>query len=192
MKRLLLLIIALGTVFPTCYILWPLPESPTKQTAQAPSRINSLRITDRYGNLLREVLSSKQTSSQPIALSDVPGNLVQATIAAEDKNFYAHFGIDFSAILRALWQNLKAMKIVSGASTISQQTARLLLDLGHDQNPFTKLWIMLYAVRLEAHLSKDEILTKYLNHAPYGNQTYGLAAASACYFSKPPSSLTLA
>lgn len=186
MKRLLLVILTVGIIFPACYILWPLSEHPVS------SRIHSLRITDRNGNLLREVLSSKETSSQPASLSEIPKSVVEATIAAEDKNFYDHFGIDFGATLRAFWQNLRAMKVVSGASTISQQTARLLLDLGHNRDPFTKLWIMLNAVRLEVHLTKDDILTEYLNHAPYGNQTYGIAAASVCYFSKPPSGLTLA
>ncbi|NTV47063.1 MAG: penicillin-binding protein 1C, partial [Chlorobiales bacterium] len=193
MKRLLfLLIIVLGVFFPVSYVLWPLPQSRDSGSTLDTSRQNSLRITDRYGNLLREVLSSKETTSQPIQLSEVPKYLTEATIATEDKNFYQHLGIDFPATFRALWQNLRALKVVSGASTISQQTARLLLDLGNNRDPATKLWIILHAVRLEMHLTKHEILTEYLNHAPYGNQTYGLAAASQCYFSKPPSNLTLA
>ncbi|MFN3345626.1 MAG: penicillin-binding protein 1C [Chloroherpetonaceae bacterium] len=151
---------------------------------------HSLQVLDRNGRLLREVLSSEFASSRPVSLKEIPPMLIQATIATEDKHFYTHFGIDFTALLRAMWQNLTAMKIVSGASTITQQTARLML--GAKRGVFSKLQVMLFAVRLEVHLSKEEILTAYLNRVPFGNQCFGIGAASEFYFQKSPSQLTLA
>jgi membrane peptidoglycan carboxypeptidase len=151
---------------------------------------HSLLVLDRNGRLLREVLSSEFASSRPVVLKEVPPMLIHATIATEDKNFYTHIGIDFGAVLRALWQNVRAMKVVSGASTITQQTARLLLGAG--RGFFSKLYVMLYALRLEAHWSKEEILEAYLNRVPFGNQCFGIGAAAEFYFQKSPSQLTLA
>ena len=151
---------------------------------------HSLLVLDRNGRLLREVLSSEFASSRPVLLKEVPPMLIQATIATEDKHFYEHIGIDFGALLRALWQNVCAMKVVSGASTITQQTARLLL--GAKRGFFSKLQVMLYALRLEAHWSKEEILEAYLNRMPFGNQCFGIGAAAEFYFQKSPAQLTLA
>ncbi|MGQ9806577.1 MAG: penicillin-binding protein 1C [Chlorobiales bacterium] len=150
----------------------------------------SLLVLDRNGRLLREVLSSECGSSRLVSLSEIPPSLIQATIAAEDKHFFSHIGIDFGALLRALWQNVKAMKIISGASTITQQTARLMLEA--ERGMFSKFYVMLSALRLEAHWSKEEILTAYLNRVPFGNQCFGIGAASEFYFQKSPSQLTLA
>ncbi len=151
---------------------------------------HSLVVLDRNGRLLREVLSSEYASSRPVVLKEVPPMLIHATVATEDKHFYTHIGIDFGAVLRALWQNVRAMKVVSGASTITQQTARLLL--GAERGFFSKLQVMLFALRLEAHWSKEEILEAYLNRAPFGNQCFGIGAAAEFYFQKSPSQLTLA
>ncbi len=167
------------------YVLLPIPAD---HRERAP--FQSIRLLDRHGLLLREVLSDASGSSYPVTLSDLPAHFVQATLAAEDKHFYSHIGIDFPAIARAAWQNLKALRVVSGASTITQQTARLML--GAERGLIGKIWTTLYALRLELHLSKDEILTEYFNRVPYGNQTFGIAAAAHCYFQKPPSQLTLA
>lgn len=151
---------------------------------------HSLLVLDRNGRLLREVLSSEFGSSRPVSLSEIEPLLIQATIAAEDKHFFSHIGIDFGALLRAFWQNLREMKIVSGASTITQQTARLML--GAERGLFSKLYVMLFALRLEAHWSKEDILTAYLNRVPFGNQCFGIGAASEFYFQKSPAQLTLA
>ncbi|MFQ3597511.1 MAG: penicillin-binding protein 1C [Chloroherpetonaceae bacterium] len=151
---------------------------------------HSLVVLDRNGRLLREVLSSEFASSRPVSLHEIPPMMIQATIAAEDKHFFTHIGIDFGALLRALWQNVTAMKIVSGASTITQQTARLML--GAERGVFSKLHVMLFALRLEVHWSKEDILTAYLNRVPYGNQCFGIGAAAEFYFHKSPAQLTLA
>lgn len=167
------------------YVALPIP-----QDDRSIESARSVQVVDRNGRLLREALSAEFSASRPVQLRDAPLALIHATIASEDKNFYSHFGIDAGAVLRAAWQNLKAFKIVSGASTITQQTARLML--GAERGIVSKLRVTLYALRLEAHLSKEEILTEYLNRAPYGNQRYGVGAAAAFYFQKSPSQLTLA
>jgi penicillin-binding protein 1C len=184
LKRLVYLMLGFGA---GCLITIALPIS-ERDRSRAP--IQSLRVTDRNGVLLREVLSADYVSSYPVTLNDVPKSFLDATLAAEDKNFYGHWGIDIGATLRALWQNVTSLKIISGASTITQQTARMMLKA--ERGFFSKLYVMLYALRLEAHLTKSEILEEYINRAPYGNQTYGIAAAAKCYFNKPPSELTLA
>lgn len=163
---------------------------PTSKQDFALEKNHSLVVLDRNGRLLREVLSSEFASSRPVSLNEVPPMLIHATIAAEDKHFYTHGGIDFGALLRALWQNVRAMKIVSGASTITQQTARLMLKA--DRGIISKFRVMLFALRLEAHWSKEDILTAYLNRAPFGNQCFGIGAASEFYFQKSPAQLTLA
>lgn len=181
-QALVMLVIA---ALPTLYILLPVSKSDIEQTRQ-----HSLRIYDRNGLLLREVLSDEYALSQRVSLKDLPLYVRQAMLAIEDKNFYSHIGIDIGAVLRAAWQNVKAMQVVSGASTITQQTARLVLHA--ERGILQKVWTILFAQRMELYLSKDEILEEYFNRVPFGNQTFGIAAASERYFQKSPSHLTLA
>jgi len=178
-------VLALMPLLVVGYIALPIPKE-----VSSGKKTHSLQVLDKHGRLLREVLSSEFASSRPVLLKEVPPMLIQAMIATEDKHFYEHNGIDFGALLRALWQNVRAMKVVSGASTITQQTARLLL--GAERGFFSKLQVMLYALRLEAHWSKEEILEAYLNCVPFGNQCFGIGAAAEFYFQKSPSQLTLA
>ena len=116
--------------------------------------------------------------------------LVRATIAAEDKDFFLHGGVRVPSIVRALVQNLRRGRVVSGASTITQQVVRNL-----ERKPRTfpvKLAEAWLAVRLEHTLSKSEILVQYLNRVPFGNGTFGAEAASRLYFDKPCRQLGLA
>lgn len=185
MKRPIGTLLLAMAMLPLLYVFLPLSKSEIEQT-----RLRSLRIYDRNGLLLREVLSDESALSQRAALQELPPYVRQAAIAIEDKNFYSHIGIDFGAILRAAWQNFKAMRVISGASTITQQTARLALRA--ERGFLQKIWTTLFALRMERYLSKDDILEEYLNRVPFGNQTFGIAAASERYFQKPPSRLTLA
>ncbi len=185
MKRKLKWIGIVLVLFPVLYVLCPISKAEIEQKG-----LHSIRIYDRHGLLLREVLSDEVGTVQQVSLKDLPQYVIQATLAIEDKNFYSHFGIDIGASLRAAWQNFKAARVVSGASTITQQTARLVLGIG--RGAIQKIWTTLFALRMELYLSKDEILTEYFNRAPYGNQTFGIAAAAERYFQKLPSQLTLA
>lgn len=155
-----------------------------------PASLVSLRILDRNGYLLREVLSDKEGKSQWVSLENISPNMILATVAAEDSRFYEHGGIDTRAILRATVQNIRAGKVISGASTITQQVIK---NIHHfPRNWFWKFVEIWHALRLEVSLSKDGIITQYLNRAPYGNQTFGISAASWLYFDKPPAHLSLA
>lgn len=154
----------------------------------SPFPVMSLHILDHEGEILREVLSDEGGSCRWIDLSDVSPAVVQATLAAEDRYFFLHPGINPLAIVRALWQNLKHNRIISGASTITQQLARNLNR--RPRNIFSKLHEAWTALRLEKKLAKREILAQYLNRVCYGNQTYGIEAASRLYFNKTAKDLS--
>lgn len=126
-----------------------------------------------------------------ISLEDIPIEVVQATIATEDKNFFRHFGLDFAGIARAAYYDLKNKKISQGGSTISQQLAKNLF-LSHERTWERKLKELFLTLRLEQVYSKREILEKYLNTIYYGHAAYGIEAAAQTYFGKTASELTLA
>jgi len=127
----------------------------------------------------------------PVALSQISPYLVQATLATEDSRFYAHHGVDFRAVGRALLADLHAGSAYQqGASTITQQLARNLY-LTQDKSFKRKIEEMLLARRIEQSYTKNEILEAYLNTVYYGNGAYGAEAASRAYFGKPARSLTL-
>ncbi|MBM3296175.1 MAG: penicillin-binding protein, partial [Candidatus Aminicenantes bacterium] len=155
-----------------------------------PAPVLSLQIADRHGVLLREVLSDAGGRCRWIDLKDVSPRLLRATIASEDRAFFSHSGVDPLAIIRALGQNLRSRRTVSGASTITQQLVRSLY--GGRRTLARKFFEAWMAVRLEHTLSKQEILVQYLNRIPYGNQTFGIEAASRLYFDKPAEHLSLA
>lgn len=154
-------------------------------------RTYNLRLLDRKGRLLREVASDQATEQNWKGLAQISPFLVQATLAAEDHRFYSHPGIDPISVGRAFQSNWKAGRVLEGGSTISQQVVRLLRPPG-ERGWRHKLLETYWALRLERSRSKKEILECYLNLAPYGQQTYGVEAASQLYFNKPASQLSLA
>ncbi|SHG56102.1 penicillin-binding protein, 1A family [Thermosyntropha lipolytica DSM 11003] len=121
----------------------------------------------------------------------IPLYFKQAVIAVEDKNFYKHHGIDLTGIIRAVWINVKAGKIVAGGSTITQQTAKNIY-LSNERTFARKIKELYYTLQLERKYSKDEILTMYCNHVYFGHGAYGLEAAARTFFAKNASQLTLA
>ncbi len=123
-------------------------------------------------------------------LSEISENVINATIAIEDRKFYDHFGFDIKRIFGAVIADLKAMAKVQGASTITQQYARNLF-LEHDKTWKRKIEEALYTIRLETNYSKDEILEGYLNTIYYGHGAYGIEAAANYYFNKHASELDL-
>lgn len=155
-----------------------------------PAPVVSLRILDRDRLLLRELLSDEGGRCRWVGIDDVSPFLLKATIAAEDRRFFLHHGLDTFSIIRALWQNIRGGEIVSGASTITQQLVRNLYPCR--RNLWTKAREAWLAVRLERCLSKSGILVQYINRISYGNQAYGIEAAARLYFDKPSSALSLA
>jgi penicillin-binding protein 1C len=150
---------------------------------------SSLRLTDREGRLLQERVLGSGGRGQWVELRDVSLYLVQATIAVEDRRFFRHWGVDPLAVMRATTQALRSRRVVSGASTLTQQLVRAAYHL--PRRWWAKPVEMALAVKLELTLSKEEILTQYLNRVPYGNGTIGAEAAARLYFAKPALHLTL-
>ena len=149
----------------------------------------SVRVLDRNGRPLRYFLASDGMWRFPVTLDQVAPDLVAAIIDSEDRHYRIHPGVNPLAMARALWINLRSGRIVSGASTIPMQVARMA-----DPSPRTvraKFIETLRALQLSAHYSKDQILTWYLNLAPFGGNIVGVGAASWHYFDKDPSRLSL-
>ncbi|MCS7279683.1 MAG: PBP1A family penicillin-binding protein [Thermodesulfobacteriaceae bacterium] len=125
-----------------------------------------------------------------VPLNKIPPQVIKAFIAAEDANFFEHKGIDFLSLLRALYKNMVAGKIVQGGSTITQQVTRAFL-LSPERTLTRKLKEMVLAWQIEKYLTKEEILTIYLNHIYLGEGAYGVEAAALTYFNKHIWELTL-
>ncbi len=162
-----------------------------------PEHLNtpSIRITDRNGRLLYEVLQGDAGRHTVVSLEAIPLALRQATIATEDRSFYQNPGVDMRGILRAVWINLRGGETVAGGSTITQQVARNLLISSFERGQRTirrKLREVLLAWQLTRYYTKDQILTYYLNQTYYGGLAYGVEAAAQTYFGKPVSELDLA
>ncbi|NCP87746.1 MAG: penicillin-binding protein 1C [Anaerolineae bacterium CG_4_9_14_3_um_filter_57_17] len=163
--------------------------------ASLPERLNtpSIRITDRNGRPLYEILPENGGRHAVIALESIPLCMKQAAIAVEDENFYTNPGVDAQGILRALWINLQGGETLAGGSTITQQVARnlLLRDELSQRTLRRKLRESVLAWQMARALSKDEILALYLNQTFYGGFAYGVEAAAQTYFGKPAADLLL-
>ena len=127
----------------------------------------------------------------PISYEQIPKPLVNAFIAAEDADFFKHKGVDYKGILRAMFKNFLAGRIVQGGSTITQQVTKTFF-LTPKRSLARKLKEVAYAFGLEQNLSKEEILTLYLNNIYLGNGAYGVEAAADSYFNKRVEQLNLA
>ena len=125
-----------------------------------------------------------------VDLKDVPQELKNALIATEDKNFYKHGGYDILGIIRSSIQNVLARQAVQGASTLTQQLARILF-LSNERTLTRKIKELEVAARIEKTISKDQILEMYLNNVYLGAGAYGVSAASKIYFNKKLNQLTL-
>ena len=147
-----------------------------------------LRAVD--GSILELRLTSTGHWREPVKLNQIDPQLLKILIAYEDKRFWQHHGVDFLAIGRALIDGVKAGRVVSGASTLTMQTVRLMHPELGGRNVFVKLEQMLEALRLEAHWSKEQILEAYFTLAPYGGNIEGIRAASNSWFDKEPIALT--
>lgn len=143
------------------------------------------------GELLSLRLAADQRYRLRLPLADIAPALQQATMLYEDRQFYHHFGVDISAVGRAFWQSVVKGGRRQGASTISMQLARLRFEI-NTSSLSGKLQQLAYALYLERHFSKHEILEAYFNYAPYGGNIEGVAAASLIYFGKEAQRLTVA
>ncbi len=138
----------------------------------------------------RPIARRGAVTDQPVTVGELPDHVPQAFLAVEDRRFYVHLGIDPWGILRAAVRNTLAGGVREGGSTITQQLAKLSF-LSSDQTAGRKLREAFIALWLETWLSKDEILSRYLSNAYFGDNVYGLRAASQHYFSKEPEELNV-
>jgi hypothetical protein len=132
------------------------------------------------------------TGGEAIPLSSIAPVLREAVVATEDERFYRHHGIDVLGIMRALPYDVSHLTTAEGASTITEQVAKLLYLGGNDHSPWRKLEDVALALKLERRYSKEQILGAYLNSAYFGEDGYGVWAASERYFGIPPRKLDVA
>ncbi len=151
----------------------------------------SPEVLDADGQLLRAFATPEGRWRLKTAVSDVDPLFVRMLVAYEDQRFYEHAGIDVWALGRAALQFVSNGRIVSGASTLSMQVARLI-EPRESRSLSAKLLQIARAVQIERRLSKEQILDLYLTHAPYGGNLEGVRAASLAYFGKEPKRLTVA
>lgn len=128
---------------------------------------------------------------EKVSIDDIPADLKNAVISTEDKNFYRHRGFDTFGLVRSIFANIKAGSLKQGASTITQQLARILF-LSNERTFDRKIKELIIAHRIEKTISKNEILELYLNSVYLGSGTYGVLSASKTYFDKELDELTLA
>ncbi|WP_353932736.1 penicillin-binding protein 1C [Okeanomitos corallinicola TIOX110] len=150
----------------------------------------ALQFTDRNNLPLGTILTRDQEHTSIVPLNQISPQFINAILAAEDGNFYQHGALDLKAIIRATKNSLSHQKIVSGASTITMQLARMLENSPRNINgKFKEIWL---SWRLFAGMNQDEILAAYINRLPMGGNIYGVEAAAQIYFSIPAQELNLA
>ncbi len=140
----------------------------------------SLWIEDREGKPLGAFVSEKNEWYFPLKEEEISPYLFKAIVAVEDHRFYQHHGVDWIGVAAALWQDFKAMKIIRGASTLTMQVEHLRYPKPRTFS--SKLIESIRAYQLERKMSKNEILTEYLNRCPLGGNLIGVGAASWRYF----------
>jgi penicillin-binding protein 1A len=178
-----------GGVVGTKYFITSIDKTlPDKSELQAVVREQTLTIKAADGNILQQ---QGEATREQLKIEQIPDKLKKAFIASEDRRFSEHKGIDPQGILRASLNNLRSQGVVEGGSTITQQLTRILF-LSQERTIWRKLKEVRLAQKMEAELTKDQILERYLNLVYLGAGAYGVADAAWVYFSKPVDQLTLA
>ena len=150
----------------------------------------STTVLDRHDRLLRAFTTRDGRWRLPVEASEVDQRYLAMLMAFEDKRFYSHHGIDMRSLGRAAWQLVEHRRIISGGSTLTMQVARLI-EGRYERSGSAKLRQIVGALRLERHLSKEQILGLYLRLAPFGGNIEGVRAASLAYFGKEPRRLSV-
>ncbi len=177
----------------SCYVI--LHDLPGLDRLPAQLPMPNVKIVDRNGRLLYEVIDENGGRHAVVPIERIPLVCQQAAIATEDRSFYSNPGVDLRGMARAVWINLSGRETIAGGSTITQQVARnLLLDAGErsQRSLRRKLRESLLAWELTRRYSKDQILGLYLNQIYYGGMAYGIESASQTFFGKPVDRLDLA
>jgi len=192
---LFILLVASGVgafgVYKYIQIARTLPDVDTLRTRA--SQFETTRILDRNGNILYEIVDPNAGKRTYVPMERISPYVIAATIATEDKEYYNHPGFDLVALARALYANYTSGEIVSGASTITQQLARMLLltDERFEQSYERKAREIILSAEITRRYSKEEVLELYLNEIFYGNFAYGIEAAAEIYFNTTAANLNL-
>lgn len=164
------------------------PSLPSVEQLRDISFQTPLRVYTRDGKLIGEFGEKRRS---PVKFDQVPPDLINAIVAAEDDRFFRHRGIDYGGLVRAAYELLRYREIRSGGSTITMQVARNFF-LDRTQKFTRKFNEILLARQIEQELSKKEIFELYINKIYLGHRSYGVAAAAEVYYGKPLAELTLA
>lgn len=181
-----LLLVAAGVGALTVVLLWPNLPSLAVLTDYRPKI--PLRIYSAEGEIIGEFGEEKRAV---VRIQDVPQVMKMAILAAEDDRFYQHGGVDYLGIARAAMANVRGGRVREGASTITMQVARTFF-LTREKTLARKLSEVLLAFKIEANLTKDQILELYVNQIFLGQRAYGFASAANVYFGKNMPELTVA
>jgi penicillin-binding protein 1C len=173
MKRLLWILVTIAALFIAGWVATPLSRPIFPEDY-------STVVVDREGRRLRVFLNTAEQWCFPPDTAEVPEKLVISALTYEDKRFFRHFGIDPIAFFRATGQNLRARRVVSGASTITMQVARIANP--KQRSIFNKFIEAYHSLKIELRYSKEEILRLYFEHAPYGGNIRGYRAACLRYW----------
>lgn len=160
---------------------------PDQSALKAVIREQTLTIKAADGTVLQQ---QGEATREQLQLEQIPDNVKKAFIAAEDRRFNQHNGVDIQGIFRAVINNLRSQDVVEGGSTITQQVARILF-LKQEKTFWRKLKEVRLAQKIERQLTKDQILERYLNLVYLGSGAYGVGDAAWVYFSKSIDQLTL-
>ncbi len=163
-------------------------ELPATNTLNAFVRPGTLTVKAADGTPL---LQNGPATREKVPLKNMPKQVINAFIAAEDRRFYQHSGVDYWGLLRAVSRNVMSGDMVEGGSTLTQQLARMVF-LNQDRSLIRKIREAMLAQKLEREITKDELLEKYLNMVYLGSEAYGVADAAWVFFSKPIDQLTIA
>ncbi len=192
-KRLLRLLIGLLILWVIGWYAVPflasMPPGLQSSADTQPPTAGGATVLDRNGQRLATLPGEDFYYTEPIPLAQVPQMFIKATLAAEDKRFYEHGGVDFLALARAVFSGVSDREFSSGASTITQQLAKIS-NPPAPRTVWTKIKEVLQARRIEMTLSKDQILEAYLNRLDYGNLRRGPVAAARYYFGRMPQHLS--
>ena len=179
--------VAASGVMLASYLFLPLPANLPDRSGHQTAQIS--RVYDAAGT---EIGTYKQfETSIPTTPEDVPDVLKKAVVAAEDRNFYSHGGVDIRGTFRALLNDIRNQRAAQGGSTITQQLVKITTDNGKEKSILRKLREAVLASQLDRSMDKDDILFEYLSNVYLGEGAYGAAAAAETYFRKPVKDLTL-
>ncbi|MFZ5391390.1 MAG: penicillin-binding protein [Patescibacteria group bacterium] len=188
--RLLSVFILSGLLIGAAIFAWVSQDLPSPEGIARRTVSQSTKIYDRTGQtVLYDIHGNERRTS--IELSDIPDYLKQATLTAEDRNFYEHQGFRFTSLVRSVLVNLIRGRRAQGGSTITQQFIKNAV-LTNEKSYVRKIKELILAYQIEQRFSKDQILKLYLNEIPYGSTAYGVEAAAEMVFGKKSKDLNLA